>query len=133
MRRRRRRPSLAVNIVPLVDVLIILIFFFLVTMQMRETSTLNIVPPKMESAGQTRVPMKILIAIDAEGKFYYNDTPVLIEELEAALKQTELLKGDEGKPPVLIVSDENTPIKWVTQAMDMARLNGLDKIRLQTR
>ena len=53
---RRTRPdrSFGVNIVPLVDVLIVLIFFFLITMQFRDHQRVEITPPKMEAqAGQS--------------------------------------------------------------------------------
>jgi biopolymer transport protein ExbD len=47
----RRRNKASINIIPLMDVLTILIFFFLVSMQFKEMTTLNLTLPKIESAG----------------------------------------------------------------------------------
>ena len=51
--KRRKRPEL--NLVPLIDVLVMLIFFAFVTMQFRSAATLNITLPKVETAGKKRV------------------------------------------------------------------------------
>ena len=48
--KRRKRPEL--NLVPLIDVLVMLIFFAFVTMQFKSASTLNITLPKVETAGK---------------------------------------------------------------------------------
>ena len=68
--RRRRRPT--INIVPLVDVLTVLLFFFLVTMQFKQVSTLNITVPKIETAGKNEIEERIVIAVSPEGEFYTN-------------------------------------------------------------
>ncbi len=49
---KRRRRKAEINIVPLVDVLVVLIFFFLVSMQFRNLTLLNLTLPKIETAGK---------------------------------------------------------------------------------
>ena len=49
----RRRRKADINIVPLIDVLTVLIFFFLVSMQFREQLTLNLTLPQVETAGRS--------------------------------------------------------------------------------
>lgn len=124
----RRRPE--INIVPLVDVLIVLIFFFLVSMQFRNVTTLNLVLPKIETAGKNKIPDLIEIAVDAEGKFFYNGTEMTREQLEQAVK----IQGTIDKEiPVLLMADEETYLKSVTFVMDTCRKAGLEKVRLQSR
>ena len=72
MRPKRRRRT-EINIVPLVDVLIVLIFFFLMTMQFKTLSVLNITPPKLETAGKQKDYDVIQIAIDESGTLFYNN------------------------------------------------------------
>ena len=72
--RRRRRP--VINIVPLVDVLTVLLFFFLVTMQFKQVSSLNIMVPKIETAGENVIEEQIVIAVSPEGEFYLNNRAV---------------------------------------------------------
>jgi biopolymer transport protein ExbD len=127
--RRRRRPP-AINIVPLVDVLTVLLFFFLVTMQFKQVSTLNITVPKIETAGQNEIQEQIVIALSPEGKIYLNDRPVQKAELAVAMKIAGELTPDM---PILLIADEEVPLKYVTEVMDVCRSNRLNKIRLQSR
>ena len=126
--RRRRRPT--INIVPLVDVLTVLLFFFLVTMQFKQVSTLNIMVPKNETAGKNEIEERIVIAVSPEGEFYLNDRAVEKAVLAAAMK----LAGElTPNTPVLLIADEEVPLKFVTEVMDVCRTYQLNKIRLQSR
>ena len=126
--RRRRQPT--INIVPLVDVLTVLLFFFLVTMQFKQVSTLNITVPKIETAGKNEIEERIVIAVSPEGEVYLNDRPVEKAVLVSAMK----LAGElTPNMPVLLIADEEVPLKFVTEVMDVCRTFQLNKIRLQSR
>lgn len=126
--RKRRTPT--INIVPLVDVLTVLLFFFLVTMQFKQVSSLNITVPEIETAGENDIQENIVIALSPEGEIYLNDQPLSSEQLESAMEIAGELTPDL---PVLLIADENVPLKNVTQVMDICRANQLNKIRLQSR
>ena len=126
--RKRRQPS--VNIVPLVDVLTVLLFFFMVTMQFKQLSTLNITVPEIKTAGKNKVTEQILITLTAEGTIYFNDQSVTKAQFETAI---ELAGEVTPELPVLLAADENVPLKYVTEVMDLCRSNQLNKIRLQAR
>jgi biopolymer transport protein ExbD len=125
---KRRRPE--INIVPLIDVLAILIFFFLMTMQFRELQALNLVLPQIETAGAGAVDESLVIGIDAEGAFFIDGNRVEREELTAFLAE---LRPVAREVSVLLMADENTPLREVTFVMDQVRRNGIDRIRLQSR
>ena len=128
IRRRRRMPS--INIVPLVDVLTVLLFFFLVTTQFKQVSTLNITVPKIETAGDNEIQERIIIALSPEGQIYLNDQPTEKFQLEAAIK----LAGElTPELPILLVADEDVSLKFVTEVMDVCRSNRMNTIRLQSR
>ena len=126
----RRRNKASINIIPLMDVLTILIFFFLVSMQFKETTTLNLTLPKIESAGGNEFPERILIGIDEEGQIFLENQPVPLSELEAVLSRVSEVSNDV---PVLVKAHNLTSLQTVTDVMDACRLNGLSKIRLQSR
>jgi biopolymer transport protein ExbD len=128
IQRRRRTP--AINIVPLVDVLTVLLFFFLVTMQFKQVSSLNITVPKIETAGENKITEQIVIALSPEGQVYLNDQPIPKDQLRNAMQ----LAGElTPEMPVLLIADENVSLKHVTEVMDICRSNQLNKIRLQSR
>lgn len=127
---KRRRHKAGINIVPLVDVLMVLIFFFLMTMQFRNMDVLNITPPKIETAGENQLTDQILIAVSPEGDFFLNNQLVT----EQVLTQALTIAGEQNPDQaILLVSDEETPLKYVTRVMDLCRQNKLNKIRLKSR
>ena len=128
LRRRRQRPT--INIVPLVDVLTVLLFFFLVTMQFRQVTALNITAPEIETAGKNKIDEQVIIAVDETGAFFLNDQRLDGGALDAALQVAGTVTPEI---PVLLMADEDAPLKYVTEVMDLCRKHRLNKIRLQSR
>ena len=126
----RDRKSPRIDIVPLVDVLMVLIVFFLVTMQFRNLRAINVRLPKIETAGSNLLQNEIVLSIDREGKYYLNDSELSEQKLEVALRAASQLPQ---KPKVLIVADEDVPLKKVTRLVDICRSNELQDFRLQSR
>ena len=128
IKRRLRKPF--VNIVPLVDVLTVLLFFFIVTMQFKQFKVLNITMPEIRTAGINQLDEQIVIAIDEIGEKFYNGIPVSIEQLNESLVTASEMKADFS---VLITADEGTELKKITEVMDLCRNNQFNQIRLQSR
>jgi biopolymer transport protein ExbD len=128
LRKARRRPEL--NLVPLIDVLVMLIFFAFVTMQFKSASTLNINLPKVETAGKNEFKGTITIGIDKDGVISFNGKTVPDEQLLNLLTQVRNLDKDI---PVLIKADEVSQIKKLAFVMDSCRKAGLNKFSLQSR
>ena len=128
IKRRQRKPY--VNIVPLVDVLTVLLFFFIVTMQFKQFKVLNITMPEIKTAGVNQIGDQIVIAIDGSGEIFYNGIAVSIQQLSDSLVATDQVKADIS---VLIMADEETELKVITEVMDLCRNNQLNQIRLQSR
>ena len=124
----RRKPK--IDVVPLIDVLMVLIIFFLVTMQFQELRALNVKLPKIESAGSNLVRNELIISIKAKGETFVNGNKTDRNDLEKLIKTSSSFKK---KPMVLVVADENVPLKFVTEVVDMCRLNKLEDFRLQAR
>lgn len=132
LHRRRKRPEM--NLVPLIDVLVMLIFFAFVTMQFRSVTTMNLTLPKVETAGKSELKDSVSISITKEGDLTFQSgarsSPVTLEQMEKLLHE---LGGVSKDVTIVIRSDENTPLRFITAAMDLCRKNGLNKIRLQSR
>jgi biopolymer transport protein ExbD len=131
--RRRARPEL--NLVPLVDVLVMLVFFAFVTMQFRSPGALNITLPQIKTAGTNAFLGTLILGIDQAGQFTVatdSAAPRAIarEELAAILEQVRIQDKDT---PVLIRADETTELKDLAFVMDACRTAGLNKFSLQSR
>ncbi len=125
--RRRKRPEL--NLVPLIDVLVILVFFSFVTMQFRSSATLNITLPKVETAGKNEIT-GVTVGIRADGVLSFNGKEATEAQLAELLLQVRDVNRDT---PVLIRADEETPLKTLTFVMDACRKAGLNRFSLQSR
>ena len=118
------------NLLPLIDVLVMLIFFAFVTMQFRSASTLNITLPKVETAGKNEFKGTVTIGVDNDGVISFNGQVVTQAEIEGLLLKVKEIDRDI---PVLIAADEATPLKTVAFLMDACRKTGLNKFSLQSR
>ena len=126
--RKRKKPR--IDVVPLIDVLMVLIIFFLVTMQFRDLRALNVKLPKIDTAGSNLISNELIVSISKEGEFYVNAKEVSIKKLTQLLKATATLPK---KPVILVVADQEVPLKHVTKVVDLCRENGLEDFRLQSR
>ena len=126
--KRRKRPEM--NLVPLIDVLVMLIFFAFVAMQFKSAATLNITLPKVETAGKNEFKGTVTLGIDKDGVVSFNGKNVSDEQLIGLLEQ---VKNVDRDIPVLIKADETTQLKKLTFVMDACRKSGLNKFSLQSR
>ena len=126
--KRRKRPEL--NLVPLIDVLVMLIFFAFVTMQFKSMATLNITLPKVDTAGKNEFKGTVTIGIDNKGQVSFNNKVVTDEQLLSLLREVHNVDKDI---PVLIKADETTQLKKLAFVMDSCRKTGLNKFSLQSR
>ena len=124
---RRRRTE--INVVPLIDVMVVLVFFLLLSGRFEEARTLAIVPPAADAAGAGSAASSLVVAVDRDGKLYLEGKPIAAEALAKALVDHALKSpGTE----VIIVADERSLTGAAVGALDAAAKAGL-KPRLQTR
>jgi biopolymer transport protein ExbD len=128
--RRFRKKSPRVDVIPLIDVLMVLILFFLTSMQFQDLRALNVKLPKIDSAGSNRISNQLVVSISKEGEYFLNGNEDELEEIGKVFRSSaQLLR----KPGVLVVADEDVPLKHVTEVVDLCRESGLDDFRLQSR
>ena len=127
--RRRRKTRDQINLVPMVDVLMVLLFFFLISMQLGDLRAINITLPKIETAGENAVVDTMIIQMSLDGQIFLNNEPITEELLTIAVKAQASVNPDI---PVLMAMDEGITIKEMTNLIDICRGNGLQRVRLQS-
>lgn len=130
MTRIKNRYRARVDIVPLIDVLTVLIFFFMVTMSFRSRTTVDVEPPEIKSAGYTDVQEDVLIVINKNGEIFLNDSMVSSTKFEQAIEQSAKINSTQS---VLIIADESSELKHLAYVFDCCKRNNLSKLRLQAR
>lgn len=122
-----------INLTPLIDVVFLLLIFFMVSTTFEREAELSIELPEATTKAENRKDEKIEIAIDASGRFYVNGRQ-LVNKQPQTLKQA-LGQAAEGKTelPVVISADAKTPHQSVIIVMDAARQLGLVRLTFAAR
>ncbi|MCA1805415.1 MAG: biopolymer transporter ExbD [Xanthomonadaceae bacterium] len=127
-----RREEPEVNLTALIDVVFLLLIFFMVSTTFQRESELKIELP--EASGEVvEAPVEALeIIIDAQGRYFLKGEQVLNEELPTLRRAIQKALGEQKEPPVIIRADARTPHQAVVRAMDAASQLGLVRISLAT-
>ncbi len=131
----RERPAdPEVNLTPLIDVVFLLLIFFMVSTTFERESQVRIELPKAEGEETSaEQPKQLEITIDAEGRYYVNRSEVVntqAETLKAAMSEAA---GGDKAPRLLLSADAKTPHQAVITAMDVARQLGFVNLTFATR
>ncbi|HED32814.1 MAG TPA: biopolymer transporter ExbD [Gammaproteobacteria bacterium] len=127
-----RREEIDLNLTPLIDVVFLLLIFFMVSTTFEKTSKLKIDLPEASAKATKQVDKKIVLGIDAKGRYYINDRQLVNTQLKTL--KTALLKiaGNARDIPVVLRADAKTPHQSVVRAMDAASQVGLTHLSIST-
>ncbi|MDP9651566.1 ExbD/TolR family protein [Paraburkholderia caledonica] len=113
-----------IEIVPMIDIMMFLLIFFMVTMlKMIDMSGIKINVPQAATA--VALPKAtVTITVDKGGELYFEGQPVSAE----ALTQTLSARAAQAKLEVLVASERDVPLQSVLRAMDVARAAGVEDL-----
>lgn len=126
---RKRNRSLIINITSLIDVMFLLLIFFMVSSTFKNQPAINLVLPRSATAEETVVTPTILY-LTADGRTYLNDRQVSEDELGGLLRQ---LQGSTGEDRVVIRADENAPHGVVVGLIDLVKQSGFTRVSISAR
>ena len=127
------REELDLNITPLIDVVFLLLIFFMVSTTFEHESEVNITLPKASKEIAQAKPDAINVAIDAQSRIFVNDKELLNSRISTIKEALYDIAVDLEDAPIIISADEETPYQIVIRTMDAARQLGLVKITFATR
>ncbi|MBV2208227.1 MAG: biopolymer transporter ExbD [Thermomonas sp.] len=116
-----------INLVPLIDVVLCLLIFFVVTTTFDARSVLKIELPRAdgEAAAQTQV---LSILINAQGRYFVGNQEVLRTDVESLKQALQSVAGEDRSRTVLIRADANTPWQAVVTAYEALAQLGFKKV-----
>ena len=131
----RPNPSeqLNLDITPLIDVVFLLLIFFMVSTTFDHESEVNITLPKASKEISQARPDAINVAIDAQSRIFVNEKELLNSQILTIKEALYDIAADLEDAPIIISADEETPYQIVIRTMDAARQLGLIKITFATR
>ena len=113
-----------INMTPLVDVMLVLLIIFIITVPVMKHSV-NIDLPRASNEQQLIKPKTVRLSVDADGSYYFNDSKITDEELAPRLKAAA---AQEPQPDLHIRGDKAVRYERVAQAMAAAQQAGVRKI-----
>lgn len=118
-------PMSTINTTPLVDVMLVLLIIFLITIPVIN-KTVAVTLPKAANIPTQTTPENITIAVDAKGTVYWNDTQVTDRESLLQLISTEAVKTPQ--PEIHIRGDGNARYEDIGRVMYLIQRGGIVKV-----
>ena len=117
-----------INMTPLVDVMLVLLIIFMITVPVMKHSV-EVDLPRASSQPQDAKPQTVRLSVDAQGQYWWNESPVADADLPRMLKAEA---ARDPQPELHIRGDKNVRYERVAQAMAAAQQAGLRRIGFVT-
>lgn len=128
IRDRRAEDNPEINLVPMIDVILCLIIFFVVTTTFDARSVLKLELPRADGQRNQAKGKTLSLLINAEGRYFVDDQEVLRTDVESLKRSIAEVAGDERERTVLIRADARTPWQAVITAYDALGQLGFRRI-----
>ncbi len=130
--RGKRHEELEMNLVPLIDVLLVIIIFLVVSATFSRTSELQINLPTAEANAPQEKPLVITVEVDAAGRYVVNGTEVTEANVDSIAAAMTKAVGDGKEPTIVINADAKTTHQSVVNVMEAARQANYTRITFAT-
>ncbi len=132
-RRRNGREDPEINLIPFIDVLLVILIFLMVSTTYSKFTELQITLPTADAEKAVDRPFEINVMVDAQGRYAVNNVPVsfrdtrgLADEMHSAANAKS---GDTGKDPIVIINaDGSATHQSVINVLEAARLAGFERV-----
>ena len=124
------KSSFSIEITPLIDIVFLLVIFFVVTSKVGESQFLSLDLPKTESFDYKTVQTSNEIVISNDGSIYINDKLININNLDY-LEQEIFELNNNGELLILSAESESLHV-WVITVMDILNKYGFNEIQIRT-
>lgn len=121
-------PVSEINMVPLIDVMLVLLVIFIITAPLL-SHAIKIQLPQASSQPVEQKVEAIDLAVDEHGKLYWNESPIAMEGLPDRFAEAAIL---DPQPDVRIRADVDTRYETLAKIMSLARQSGMQRLGFVT-
>ena len=132
-RKKSKQDDLEINFIPLIDVLLVIIIFLVVSTTFSKFSELKINLPTAEANQVDKKVEKINISISANGDYAINESPLRTSAIDNIVNNLRNAANSIKDPVIIINADSDSPHQSVINVMEAARIAGLTKITFSTK
>jgi len=130
--RGKEREPLEINLVPLIDVMMVILIFLMITTTYSKYTELQLNLPTAEGEKQLERTNEITVLVNAQGQYVINRTPVVYRTVEQLADELKRAGGTLKEPVVVITADATATHQSVVRVMEAARAAGLTQITFTT-
>jgi biopolymer transport protein ExbD len=130
--RGKEKEPLEINLVPLIDVMMVILIFLMITTTYSKYTELQINLPTADAERQLERPNEITVLINAQGQYLVNRNPVAYRSVEQFADELRRAGGSLKEPIVVISADASATHQAVIRVMEASRLAGLTQITFTT-
>lgn len=134
-RSRQRREEPEINLIPLIDVLLVILIFLMITTTYSRYTELQIQLPTADAERAQQRPQEIVVSVSSRGVYSVNKQVLEQKDVTSLADQLRAAAGPNtgGQPPVVIVNaDAQATHQAVINVMEAARLAGLSRLTFAT-
>ncbi|MDP1521150.1 ExbD/TolR family protein [Porticoccus litoralis] len=131
--RRQRKNDQGVNLTPLIDVVFLLLIFFMVSTTFTKESHLVLDLPEADGKIEETPAQQIEVLIGREGDYSINGKPLINRQIETLMKALDEVSQGNSNTPLTITADANTTHQAVVTAMDAAGRMGFVHLKITTK
>lgn len=128
----RREDDFEINVITLIDVLLTLLMFFVMTTTFIQHSSMKVTLPEASATDSSGNEKDLTVMIDAEGRYFIDANEVLNPGIETLKDAITRVTGNDRAMPVVLRADAMTPHQAVVTAMDALGQLGFERLRLAT-
>jgi biopolymer transport protein ExbD len=126
--RGREREPLEINLVPLIDVMMVILIFLMITTTYNRYTELAINLPSADAQKPPERASEISVLVDAQGQYVINRRAVVFRTVDQLADELRRAGGGAKEPTVVISADANATHQAVIRVMEAARIAGLSQI-----
>lgn len=130
--RGRSREEPEINLIPMIDVLLVILIFLMVTTSYAKFSELQINLPQAGGEASTAPAKPINVAIDASEHYAIDNQGISYTGVESLVTPLKKAAGDQADPTIIINADAKAPHQSVINVMEAARQAGYGRITFTT-
>lgn len=121
-----------ITMIPLIDVILVLLIFFMATATFDQNSRIKVQLPEATSEESADVVQPLTVQIDAEGRYFVNNSEVLNSRIDTLKQAIQQLGGDPEKQAVVLRADARSEHQSVVTAMDALAQLGYRNLSIAT-
>jgi biopolymer transport protein ExbD len=130
--RGKEKEPLEINLVPLIDVMMVILIFLMITTTYNKYTELQINLPSAQAERQPERPNEITVLVNAQGQYVVNKSAVPFRSVEQLADELRKAGAGQKEPVVVITADAAATHQSVIRVMEASRLAGLSQITFTT-